>query len=87
MENVKRAECSFVDESDIPEDIRKDYRMKCELKSLDGNETVFVDEWSFHDSGMITDGSRKDYDILATFPGDCEVSMYSSGKSLTCRGN
>lgn len=84
-EDVIRAECSYVDESDLPEDLQRPNRVKCELRGRDLEETVFADEWSFR-GGMVASGnSNQDYDFVVTDPGDCERNLLSGGSSLTCR--
>lgn len=85
-EDVIRTECSYVDESNIPEELRKENRVKCRIRSLEEDEEVFVNSWSFHDSGMVTSSMpHDDYDFLVTNPGDCKVQMVSGGKILTCQ--
>lgn len=86
FEDVIRAECEYVDESDMPEHLQQENRIKCDLRSQEIEETVFVDEWSFHDSSMVSSSMpHQDYDFVVTFPGDCEKKMVSGGSSLTCK--
>ena len=84
--NVSRAECSYVDESDLSEDLQRPNRVRCELRGRDLDETVFADEWSFHGASMTASGKQyDDYDFIVTEPGDCERNLLSGGSSLTCR--
>lgn len=88
-EDVVRAECSFVDESDMREDLRRDNRVECSLKTeenpREGNQ-VFVDRWSFHGASMAASSApHEDFDFVVTFPGDCEKNLLSGGSSLTCQ--